>query len=45
MICNFVCPVDNLIKFKEMPKGWKRRPTRLMDPKMLTKVKLARMGK
>jgi dihydropyrimidine dehydrogenase (NAD+) subunit PreA len=45
MICNFVCPVDNLIKFKEMPKGWKRRPTRLMDPKMLNKVKLARTGK
>jgi len=45
MICNFVCPVDNLIKFKEMPKEWKRRPTRLMDPRMLTKVKLAPMGK
>jgi dihydropyrimidine dehydrogenase (NAD+) subunit PreA len=45
MICNFVCPVDGLIKFKEMPKDWKRRPTRLMDPKMLNKVKLARMGK
>lgn len=24
MVCSFVCPVDNLITFKEMPSGWRR---------------------
>lgn len=43
MICGFVCPVDGLIKFKEMPKGWKRRPTALMDRKLLDKIKLSPM--
>ena len=27
MVCSFVCPVRGLIKFKEMPKTWKRRKT------------------
>jgi len=27
MICSFVCPVNGLITFKEMPSRWKRRPT------------------
>ncbi|MBI5881911.1 MAG: NAD-dependent dihydropyrimidine dehydrogenase subunit PreA [Elusimicrobia bacterium] len=27
MVCSFVCPVDGLISFEEMPSGWKRRPT------------------
>jgi dihydropyrimidine dehydrogenase (NAD+) subunit PreA len=32
MICSFVCPVPGLIGFKEMPKGWQRRETAVMDP-------------
>jgi dihydropyrimidine dehydrogenase (NAD+) subunit PreA len=27
MVCSFICPVHNLITFKEMPKTWKRHPT------------------
>lgn len=27
MVCSFVCPVHELITFKEMPKTWKRRKT------------------
>lgn len=27
MICSFVCPVDGLIKYKEMPAGWARSET------------------
>jgi dihydroorotate dehydrogenase subfamily 1 len=27
MICSFVCPVHDMIKFKEMPQGWKRAET------------------
>ncbi len=27
MVCSFVCPVRNLITFKEMPREWKRRET------------------
>ncbi|MCX5790230.1 MAG: 4Fe-4S binding protein [Elusimicrobia bacterium] len=27
MVCSFVCPVDGLITFKEMPADWKRRET------------------
>ena len=27
MVCSFVCPVGDLITFKEMPAGWKRRET------------------
>jgi dihydropyrimidine dehydrogenase (NAD+) subunit PreA len=45
MICNFVCPVDNLIKFHEMPKTWKRRPTKVMNESLLKKVKLVPLAK
>ncbi len=45
MICNFVCPVDDLIKFHEMPKTWKRRPTKVMNEALLKKVKLAPLAK
>jgi dihydropyrimidine dehydrogenase (NAD+) subunit PreA len=31
MLCSFVCPVDGLIAFKEMPAGWQRRKTVVMD--------------
>ena len=27
MVCSFVCPVDGLITFREMPENWKRRKT------------------
>jgi dihydropyrimidine dehydrogenase (NAD+) subunit PreA len=30
MICRFVCPVDNLITYKEMPRTWKREELKPM---------------
>jgi hypothetical protein len=24
MVCSFVCPVEGLITYKEMPQGWHR---------------------
>jgi len=41
MICSFVCPVPGLIGFKEMPKGWKRPETAVMDPSLEASLKLA----
>jgi dihydropyrimidine dehydrogenase (NAD+) subunit PreA len=35
MICNFVCPVENLITYKEMPRSWKREEVKPMDPDSL----------
>jgi dihydropyrimidine dehydrogenase (NAD+) subunit PreA len=32
MVCSFICPVPGLITFKEMPRGWKRRETAVMEP-------------
>ena len=32
MVCSFVCPVPDLITYKEMPKDWKRKETAVMDP-------------
>lgn len=32
MLCSFVCPVEGLITYKEMPKDWQRQETRVMDP-------------
>jgi dihydropyrimidine dehydrogenase (NAD+) subunit PreA len=33
MVCSFVCPVDGLIRFREMPATWKRQKTRTLgDP-------------
>jgi dihydropyrimidine dehydrogenase (NAD+) subunit PreA len=40
MVCSFVCPVPGLITFKEMPKGWKRRETAVMDPALERRVRL-----
>ncbi len=40
MLCKFVCPVPELISYKEMPKGWKRRETAVMDRNMEKDVKL-----
>jgi dihydropyrimidine dehydrogenase (NAD+) subunit PreA len=31
MICKFVCPIPDLISFKEVPENWNRRETRVMD--------------
>ena len=40
MLCKFVCPVPELISYKEMPKEWKRRETAVMDRNMGKDVKL-----
>ena len=44
MVCSFVCPVPALISFKEMPKGWSRQATRVMDTDMIGRVKLPQGG-
>ncbi len=31
MVCRFVCPVDGLITFKEMPATWKRKPAATIE--------------
>jgi len=31
MLCSFVCPVSELITFKEMPAQWQRQETAVMD--------------
>ncbi len=43
MICSFICPVSGLITLKEMPKGWTRRPTAVMDKGLERQVKLPPM--
>jgi len=43
MICSFICPVPDLITLKEMPKGWARRPTAIMDKGMERQVKVSPM--
>jgi dihydropyrimidine dehydrogenase (NAD+) subunit PreA len=40
MICGFICPVPGLISHKEMPKGWARRPTAVMDKALERQVKI-----
>ncbi len=40
MICSFICPVPGLISYKEMPKGWARRPTAVMDKSTERQVKI-----
>lgn len=39
MICSFVCPVDGLISFKEMPETWTRQETPVMDKSFEQKIK------
>lgn len=41
MICSFVCPIPDLISFKEMPKDWKRRETAVMDKALERQLKVA----
>lgn len=40
MLCSFVCPVPDLISFKEMPGDWQRQETRVMDPALESDLKL-----
>jgi len=39
MLCKFVCPVAELISYREMPKGWKRRQTAVMDSSLEKEIK------
>ena len=39
MICSFVCPVKDLITFKEMPKEWERQDAAVMDESLKTRIK------
>ena len=45
MICSFICPVPSLISFKEMPKDFRRKPTRVMDEGLIGSVKLPGGGR
>ena len=36
MICSFVCPVNDLISFKEMEPGWQRQETAVMEPSIVS---------
>jgi dihydropyrimidine dehydrogenase (NAD+) subunit PreA len=40
MLCKFVCPVPELISFKEMPADWHRRETAVMDSSLEKDVKV-----
>jgi dihydropyrimidine dehydrogenase (NAD+) subunit PreA len=40
MICSFICPVSGLISFKEMPAGWRRRETKVMDDSLENQIKM-----
>ena len=40
MLCKFACPVPELITFKEMPAGWQRQETAVMDKNMEKEVKI-----
>ena len=40
MLCSFVCPVHDLITFKEMPEDWKRDETQVMDSSLESEIKL-----
>ncbi|MBU2649200.1 NAD-dependent dihydropyrimidine dehydrogenase subunit PreA [bacterium] len=41
MICSFICPVEGLITFKEMPRDWKRREAKIMDTSLEKDLKLS----
>ncbi|MGA2976300.1 MAG: NAD-dependent dihydropyrimidine dehydrogenase subunit PreA [Spirochaetia bacterium] len=43
MICGFICPVSGLISYKEMPRGWTRKATAVMDKAQERQVKLSPM--
>lgn len=39
MLCQFVCPVPDLITYKEMPREWQRKETAVMDPDLEKELK------
>lgn len=39
MVCSFVCPVDGLITYQEMPADWQRQETAIMDPGLMDDIK------
>lgn len=39
MCCSFICPVEGLITYKEMPRDWQRKETKIMDPSLETALK------
>ncbi|MBU2512268.1 NAD-dependent dihydropyrimidine dehydrogenase subunit PreA [bacterium] len=39
MICSFVCPVPELISYKEMPADWMRNETKIMDESLESELK------
>ncbi|HUI69687.1 MAG TPA: NAD-dependent dihydropyrimidine dehydrogenase subunit PreA, partial [Spirochaetia bacterium] len=41
MICSFICPVPEMISFKEKPEGWVRRQAPVKDAAFLKHVKVA----
>ena len=41
MICSFVCPVNDLITFKEMESGWQRQETAVMEPTIASELKFS----
>jgi dihydropyrimidine dehydrogenase (NAD+) subunit PreA len=40
MICSFICPVPDLISFKEKPNGWARQHTPVKEPALQKQVKV-----
>lgn len=40
MVCNFICPVEGLITYKEMPRDWKRHEAKIMDTSLKKELKL-----
>jgi dihydropyrimidine dehydrogenase (NAD+) subunit PreA len=40
MLCTFVCPVSDLISYKEMPRDWKRRETEIMNENLEKDIRL-----
>jgi dihydropyrimidine dehydrogenase (NAD+) subunit PreA len=45
MICNFICPVEDLITYKEKPEGWARSHTPVKDPAFMKQVKVTPAAK
>jgi len=40
MLCQFVCPVPDLITYKEMPGEWKRQEAAVMDRSLEKDLKI-----
>jgi dihydropyrimidine dehydrogenase (NAD+) subunit PreA len=38
MICRFICPVDGLITYKEMPEDWQRAETPVIDENLYSEI-------